>query len=274
MTPYGDGIRHLYCETQKLETFMEKKETRNVDRLMSSGFLVGLALLLLNDFVLKSQFHNSLTGKLSDFAGLFIFPIFFTAIAPRFKKYIYIFTAILFLFWKLPLSQPVIDVWNSLSVLPVDRVVDYADLFALLILPLSFFYTRSHSIRSNRIVVAMVLPVAVFAFSATSYRKPYYEYKNDYQFNMPRSKLIENIKKLEPDFSFIGDQKTGMAEYSTEFPECPDHKLKIEIFIDAMNGISTISLREISYRCEKKITQEQLRQFFEEDLIEKLRGIK
>jgi len=44
--------------------------------LVSSGFLAGLSVLLVNDFVLKQIFHNWLTGKLSDLAGLFIFPMF------------------------------------------------------------------------------------------------------------------------------------------------------------------------------------------------------
>lgn len=253
---------------------MKRKQQRNLDILLSSGFLVGLALLLLNDFVLKSQFHNSLTGKLSDFAGLFIFPIFYTAFAPRFKKHIYTLTAILFAFWKLPVSQSVIEIWNELTILQIDRVVDYTDLFALLILPLSFFYPLNHRMIRNRIAIAIVLPVAVFAFSATSYGLSPYEYKNDYRFNAPKSQLIEKIKKLKPNFSLIGDDRSGMAAYSTEYSECPEHKLHIEIFIDEMNGISTIGLREISYRCEKKMSREQLLQFFEEDLIETLRNTK
>ena len=44
--------------------------------LTSPGFVVGLSLLLLNDLFLKARFHNPLTGKLSDFAGLFVFPLF------------------------------------------------------------------------------------------------------------------------------------------------------------------------------------------------------
>ena len=45
---------------------------RSVHILGSPGFLVGLLLLLSNDFVFKEQFHNGFTGKLSDFAGLFV----------------------------------------------------------------------------------------------------------------------------------------------------------------------------------------------------------
>lgn len=38
---------------------------RRLEILSSPGFLVGLSLLLTNDFVLKEQFHNAFTGKLS-----------------------------------------------------------------------------------------------------------------------------------------------------------------------------------------------------------------
>lgn len=55
-------------------------QKRNFSILVSPGFLLCLCLLLLNDFILKSEFHNALTGKLSDFAGLFIFPLFFSAL--------------------------------------------------------------------------------------------------------------------------------------------------------------------------------------------------
>ena len=36
-------------------------------------FLACLGLLLLNDFYLKTEYHNWLTGKLSDVCGLYVF---------------------------------------------------------------------------------------------------------------------------------------------------------------------------------------------------------
>lgn len=41
-------------------------------------FTVGL--LILNDHYLKVHFHNAMTGKLSDFSGLFFFPLFLCAL--------------------------------------------------------------------------------------------------------------------------------------------------------------------------------------------------
>ena len=39
-----------------------------------------LGLLIVNDHVLKAAFHNTLTGKLSDFAGLVFFPVLVVSI--------------------------------------------------------------------------------------------------------------------------------------------------------------------------------------------------
>jgi hypothetical protein len=41
--------------------------------------LVAIALLVLNDHVFKSAFHNALTGKLSDIAGMVFFPALLTS---------------------------------------------------------------------------------------------------------------------------------------------------------------------------------------------------
>jgi len=50
------------------------------DGLLSPIPLVAIGLLLLNDHVLKEAFHNGLTGKLSDFAGLAFFPLVLQAL--------------------------------------------------------------------------------------------------------------------------------------------------------------------------------------------------
>jgi hypothetical protein len=51
--------------------------------------LLAVALLGVNDAVLKAQFHNAITGKLSDFAGCFFLPLYTSALvklaAPRLK---------------------------------------------------------------------------------------------------------------------------------------------------------------------------------------------
>ena len=65
----------------------------NLSILASPGFLA-LSLLIVNDFVLKPLLNNPLSGKLSDFAGLFVFPLFWVALFPRLRNSIYLFTLI------------------------------------------------------------------------------------------------------------------------------------------------------------------------------------
>src|SRR6187402_3574682 len=98
--------------------------TRDLKLLNSFWFIIGLVILLLNDFVLKGLYGNWLTGKLSDFAGLFIFPLFFAALLPGHKNKIFWLTGLLFIFWKSSLSQVLIDAWNSIGILNLQRTID------------------------------------------------------------------------------------------------------------------------------------------------------
>ncbi|OQM83559.1 hypothetical protein [Rhodococcus sp. 66b] len=45
------------------------------DLLLSPWALVSVAVILVNDHVLKGAFGNTMTGKLSDVAGVFLFPL-------------------------------------------------------------------------------------------------------------------------------------------------------------------------------------------------------
>src|SRR5690242_18360316 len=96
--------------------------------LSSPGFVIALAVLLANDLWWKAAYHNWLTGKLSDFAGLFVVVVLATAFRPARGRLIAVGTVVGFTFWKSPLSQPLIDGWNLLGPYPIARVVDHSDL--------------------------------------------------------------------------------------------------------------------------------------------------
>lgn len=113
------------------------------ERILSKGLLISVVLLLLNDFYLKGVYGNFFTGKLSDFAGLFAFPFFFSVLFPEWKKGIYISTAIGFILWKTPVVEPLIELWNQHVFYRIGRVEDYTDYIALCVLPLSYFYQPS-----------------------------------------------------------------------------------------------------------------------------------
>lgn len=133
-------------------------------------FLGCLIILLLNDFYLKTEYHNWLTGKLSDFCGLFVFVSFWTALIPNRKRTIGISTAILFVIWKGPYSQSFIDFFSQ-SFYPIYRVVDITDLVALAILPIAFYYKSDPSVRLKVNPIPFAL-LTVFSFCATSIPEP------------------------------------------------------------------------------------------------------
>ncbi|SHF14621.1 hypothetical protein [Pedobacter caeni] len=132
-------------------------------------FLLSLMLLLLNDFYFKAAFHNAFTGKLSDFCGLFIFPIFWAVLFPGKKNFIYFFTAVFFIYWKSSYSTPFIELFSR-YVFPVQRTIDLTDLFALIVLPLSWYF---QSIPQKRTFFNPYLAglLTFFSFCATSQQR-------------------------------------------------------------------------------------------------------
>lgn len=172
-----------------------------LEKLSSPGFLLALLLLLTNDFIFKPTFHNFITGKLSDFAGLFVFPIFWLALFPNRKKIIYFLTAFLFIFWKSAYSQVLIDTWNSLELLNISRVVDYTNLFALLILPISYYYDEfAILIKTSRLAYSALISISLFAFIATSYARPEHFYENkDYYFDFSKQELVKRMNYMKKE---------------------------------------------------------------------------
>lgn len=162
----------------------------------SLGFILGLAILLLNDFYLKKHFGNWFTGKLSDFAGLFIFPLFWTILFPKLKDKIYFASAIIFIYWKTVYSEPLIDIINQFFIINLKRVVDFTDLLALLILPLSHLYHQKSNKNFITINPIFIVVLTSFSFIATSYDTEI-QYKKAYTFDFPIDTLKSKIYYLK-----------------------------------------------------------------------------
>jgi len=109
---------------------------KELKQLTTLPFLICLSLLLLNDFFLKTIFHNYLTGKLSDVCGLFIFHIFWAVFFPKHKAQLFFATALLFTLYKSPYSNSFIEFFST-SFFPIQRIVDVSDLIALAMLPIA-----------------------------------------------------------------------------------------------------------------------------------------
>jgi hypothetical protein len=115
---------------------------RNKHLLLNWVFLPCLLVLALNDHFLKDGYPGWLTGKLSDFAGLLIFPLFLAYLFPGQSRAMPLLTGLFFLFWKSPLSTSCIDCYNTFAPIGLTRTVDYSDLLALAVLPLSYHLIR------------------------------------------------------------------------------------------------------------------------------------
>jgi len=247
---------------------------------VSPGFLCGLLLLLLNDLILKATLHNWITGKLSDFAGLFVFPLFWSALFPRFRLFVYFLTGITFFFWKSIYSQPLIDAWNGLAVLPLARTVDATDLLALLVLPFSFiYYERARQDTIYRLAPYLVICVSLFAFTATSFRTEF-TYDNKYFFQEQSAELTRKMYHLEHL-----DTRYGVSHCS--YPETNRNNIKVEIpadfcfddveatlSINEAQGQTVLGLEEMEHRCpEGRDDKQKLLAIFEKQFIEKLKQL-
>lgn len=88
---------------------------------------------------------------------------------------IYFITAFGFLYWKLPLSNPFIELVATHFRFEILRVLDYSDLMALSILPFSYKYSkrkRTQTAQTQRVLYWGTGVVAVIAFMATSPIRP------------------------------------------------------------------------------------------------------
>jgi len=102
--------------------------------LTSPAFIIALGVLVVNDWVLKPEFGNWVTGKLSDFAGVLALPLLWCAFFPARRNAGFLATAVAFILWKSPVVDPVLGAWNGLGMWQLHRVVDYTDYIALVAL--------------------------------------------------------------------------------------------------------------------------------------------
>ncbi|MEE8434864.1 MAG: hypothetical protein V3S64_08760, partial [bacterium] len=183
--------------------------TRLKTELTDPVFLVALGMLLLNDFWLKSAYPGLITGKLSDFAGLYVFAAIGRALFPRHTGWVLMGTCLAFTFWKSSLSQPVIEGLNAWMPFAMGRTVDYWDLTALIVLPVVHFrrirWSRFGLTPAPGWLAMPILAVAIFAMAATTQvpimsdalRVVQIERMTDYVFTTSElAPLMERLKRL------------------------------------------------------------------------------
>jgi hypothetical protein len=145
-----------------------------LELLASPAFIAALALLVLNDFLLKPVFHNALTGKLSDFTGLFALTLFTATLWPKHRRLAALAIAVAFTFWKTSHVAPLIEWLNAISPFPLGRTVDLTDLVALPMIPLAVCIAPRLTPwpLPRKLQLALVV-VALVAFTATSRARSY-----------------------------------------------------------------------------------------------------
>lgn len=189
------GISMLSC------LFIQRISMR-IERTYLSAplFIAAVTLLMVNDLYLKSAYPGVVTGKLSDIAGLFAFPFFFSIFAPRQKLRIYMATAMGFILWKLPAADAVIGAINHILPYSIGRVADYSDYWALLVLPIAYFYRPQRTLWDNKAFQAAVASIAVFAFCATAGTHGFIKFYRYHTSKYQLQQYINSVFANSPEF--------------------------------------------------------------------------
>ncbi len=215
-------------------------------------YITGLILLLINDFYLKIKFHNIFTGKLSDFAGLFILPIFFAVVLRTKSKLVFIATAILFIIWKSPLLDGGLANWNANTYFKLQRVTDQSDYIALISIWIGYLLIKRTRIqRLYRPGYIGIGILSVFAFCATSYMNEL-DVDRTYTYNVGIDRLREQLLKTDStewDFDTrreraAPDTVTAYVEYDFCF-----EGFTAEIIIDGDSARSSLTIDRVIHNC-------------------------
>lgn len=174
---------------------------RDTNKIGHPLFIICVLTLILNDWYFKTIFHNSLTGKLSDFAGLFAFPYLLSVLFPTKTLKIHIWTGLVFIVWKSEFSQPMIDILNNVGI-PANRTIDFTDNIALIATIISFFTLKSNFIpKVKPLLRKVILIVSCLSFIATTLppreKRKFVNIDKDYQFSFSKRELISRLNMVQ-----------------------------------------------------------------------------
>lgn len=269
---------------------MERKINFNL--LKSNYFLVSLFLLILNDLYLKYEFSNWFTGKLSDFAGLFIFPFFFSVFIPSKIKQIYFSTVLLFVFWKLEISNTFINYITELTNIAFYRTIDNTDFIALVVLPFSYkyFLKQKTEIKNEKTTKYLINPIigiiTIYAFIADTNPRQNAKVKfksnqnfvvelnkNDILANSQFKYQNPNISEIDSLFDIYFDIPTYRAEATAKVRIIKIEKDKTIIKLDSITevlitGTLFFGISQSNINGCEKLNVEEYEKYFEENCIE------
>tara|TARA_B110000211_G_C14060313_1_gene545209 strand:+ start:1433 stop:2272 length:840 start_codon:yes stop_codon:yes gene_type:complete len=176
---------------------------KEVNKIGNPYFLISVLVLVLNDWYLKSTFHNDITGKLSDFAGLLAFPFLLSLVFTKSRRTVHIITGILFVYWNSELAQPLIDLVNKVG-LPINRTVDFTDNIALISILISYkFVNHPFNFNLKPLFQKVVFATSCLAFMATSLPKgidrKYVDINKEYEFEFSKRELVTRLNMVQMD---------------------------------------------------------------------------
>lgn len=250
---------------------------------LSPGFLLGLTALAVNDFLFKPAFHNVVTGKLSDFAGLWAFGIFLVALIPKYPRTMLLISGAIFLFWKSSYSQSLIDIWNTGSLPRIGRVIDATDYIAIIVLPCALSYIK-YRLAFGNAPLTLVRKFASFAaiifslvfFTATQFVGDHVCCSGDYRFKMTKDEFLKKLSLTEiTDIRHV-EKMSNREEgdwYSFYLKEkyC-GRLLQVNLHIKAQDNETQVSIAYILYNC-KEPNDTYIQQKFEQEIVAKIKPV-
>jgi hypothetical protein len=235
----------IAAQRVEIEAMEKNRDEKGLRRLLDPVFLGALALLLLNDHLLKAAYHNFWTGKVSDFAGLYAFAWLGMRLLPGRAAGVAWFLAIAFAFWKSPWVMPLLDAWNAAGILPLHRVLDYGDWAALLVLPMA--YRRSSMVkaqlsmarRDHKLAEGLVLCLSIFAFCATSYTNDF-DFDAKYDLQIPPSEVVSRLNMISAEDKRDNAPLSLTHQNANEFRQEGDHRIYLHHNTDTQTYCDTI----------------------------------
>ncbi len=244
----------------------QQMKNRHKDVLLILILSIGILCLLLNDRLWKYEYGNLLTGKLSDFIGLFTLPLFLSILFPKVKSKISLVVGVLFIIWKSPLSSPFIELWNSFQIIEFSRVIDKTDYIALLMIPLvhtliikyQLIRVRAFIIESiPKVILFPILFLSTIIFCSTSVSEPAYpkgdilideayQLKNKTELQILNYFEKQNLRIKEDSIVYLRNNRTRFHKY-----------YQIEQFVAiTQNGLDTVN--NLNFRIYENIDQSTL----------------
>lgn len=248
---------------------------RPADLLLSPLLLASLALLVLNDWVLKAAFHNAVTGKLSDVAGVAALALCLRALLPARRTVACVLAGAAFALWKSPAVEPLIDGWNGLGWMAIGRVVDWTDLAALLVLPFIHRYRPPTvpAMLPRRAGAVAVGAACMLAFAATSIAQKSTAVPGtpEHSVHRPPEGVRTRLNQLGILFWSAGADGSGSDVDTLSINPGRETGMRLVVELRPAGEGSVLRLVQVETPPRSRVTADSARSVFERVVVEALR---